>query len=87
MKRETTRPTNNTAARVAPLGRPKALARKIPKTDIRQEKMILYKKVCLIVLANLNAKNPGTKRRVSTKIVPANLTLVTMSKAKIKKKR
>jgi hypothetical protein len=38
-------------------------------------------------LANLKAKKPGTRSKVSTKIVPANFTLVTINKAKITKKR
>ena len=87
MKRETTKPRNSIAANVAPLGNPKVLARKIPMTDIRQEKIRLYKKVCLIVFANLRAKNPGTRSSVSTRIVPANFTLVTINNAIIKKKR
>jgi hypothetical protein len=87
MKSETTSPRNNTAARVAPLGKPKAFARKIPKTDIRQEKIKLYKKVWRIVLAKRKAKKPGTRSKVSTKIVPASLTLVTIKNAMIRKKR
>jgi hypothetical protein len=72
---------------VAPEGRPKELARIIPTKAKVIEKRVLKIKVCLTLVANLRAKNPGTNKRVSMRIVPASLMLVTISRASKIKKR
>ena len=86
MKSDRMRALKSTTARVAPLGRPKAFAKTIPITANTTEKTVLTIKVCLIFLENFRAKNPGTRSKVSTKIVPASLMLVTIRKANKTKK-
>ena len=69
-------------ARVAPEGVDKKFDSTRPKTPKTKEKSMLIINVFGILDLKESAKNPGTKSRVSIRIVPATLILVTIKKAK-----